>query len=166
MIKTATVITGLALALVWAASTAAAPGNWRLYTDTAYGVTALYPAQVFQPVQPRDDIPGKAFRSADGQARMAIGAWDNAENETPGTYRDRLLSDDMHPDITYKPRGRGWFVISGYRGDKIYYEKVIYSCARRVVNVFAIIYPKSQRAAYDPIVERMEDNFRAGKRCN
>jgi hypothetical protein len=40
--------------------------------------------------------------------------------------------------MTYLPRGRTWFVISGYRGDDIYYEKVMFSCGGSVVNVLAI----------------------------
>ena len=28
--------------------------------------------------------------------------------------------------MTYRPRGRSWFVLSGYRGDTIYYEKVMF----------------------------------------
>ena len=58
--------------------------------------------------------------------------------------------------MTYVPRGRSWFVISGYRGDDIYYEKVMFSCAGSVVNVFAITYPQGLRHEYDRVVERME----------
>jgi hypothetical protein len=55
--------------------------------------------------------------------------------------------------------------MSGYRGDDIYYEKVMFSCGGRVVNVFAITYPRSTRRIYDQVVERMEDNFGPGGRC-
>jgi hypothetical protein len=67
--------------------------------------------------------------------------------------------------MTYVPRGRSWFVISGYRGDDIYYEKVMFSCAGGVVNVFAISYPEALRHLYDPVVEQMEDSFRPGHHC-
>ena len=56
-------------------------------------------------------------------------------------------------------------MLSGYRGDRIYYEKVIYSCGGRVVNAMALSYLTAERALYDPIVERIEDTFRAGRRC-
>jgi hypothetical protein len=56
-------------------------------------------------------------------------------------------------------------VISGYRSDDIYYEKVMFSCGGGVVNVFAISYPTDKRARYDPIVEQMEDSFRPSSRC-
>jgi hypothetical protein len=57
-------------------------------------------------------------------------------------------------------------VLSGYRGDSIYYEKVMFSCGGSLVNVFAITYRVDQRNIYDPILERMEDTFRPGRRCS
>jgi hypothetical protein len=59
------------------------------------------------------------------------------------------------------PRGRSWFVLSGYPGDDIYYEKVIFSCGGQVVNVMRL-YPTEQWDLYDPVVERMEDTFKPG----
>jgi hypothetical protein len=70
-----------------------------------------------------------------------------------------------YDELTYRPRGRSWFVLSGYRGDTIYYEKVMFSCRDRMVNVFAITYPASQRDLYDPVVERMENTFKPGAHC-
>lgn len=70
-----------------------------------------------------------------------------------------------YDELTYRPRGRSWFVLSGYRGDTIYYEKVMFSCRGRVVNVFAITYPVNERDIYDPVVERMENVFKPGRAC-
>ena len=56
-------------------------------------------------------------------------------------------------------------MLSGYRGDNIYYEKVMFSCGGNVVNVFAMAYPAAERAHYDPMVEGIEDQFRPGKGC-
>jgi hypothetical protein len=57
-------------------------------------------------------------------------------------------------------------VLSGYRGNDIYYEKVMFSCGGHVVNVMAITYPTEQRDLYDPVVERMEDTFKPGRPCS
>ena len=56
-------------------------------------------------------------------------------------------------------------MLSGYRENNIYYEKVMFSCAGGVVNVLAITYPTDQRDLYDPVVEQMEDTFRPARRC-
>ena len=70
-----------------------------------------------------------------------------------------------YEEITYQARGRSWFVLSGYRGDQIYYEKVMFSCGGRVVNILAIAYPTSERGQFDPVVERMEDTFKPSQEC-
>jgi hypothetical protein len=49
-----------------------------------------------------------------------------------------LTHAEGYEDITYHPRGRSWFVLSGRRGDQIYYEKVIFSCSGHVVNVLGV----------------------------
>ena len=40
-----------------------------------------------------------------------------------------------YEDVTYEPLGRSWFVVIGYHGDQIYYEKVIFSCGDPIVNI-------------------------------
>ena len=76
-----------------------------------------------------------------------------------------LANAGGYDELTYRPRGRSWFVLSGYRGNNIYYEKVMFSCAGGVVNVLAITYPTDERDLYDPVVEQMEDTFRPARRC-
>jgi hypothetical protein len=41
----------------------------------------------------------------------------------------------------------------------------MFSCRGKLVNVFAITYPVDEREIYDPVVERIEDTFKPGKRC-
>ena len=60
-----------------------------------------------------------------------------------------------YEEITYQPRGRSWFVVSDYRGDQIYYEKVMFSCRGSIVNILAIAYPTFERGQFDPVVEQM-----------
>jgi hypothetical protein len=96
-----------------------------------------------------------------------VGAWNNEAGQTPDDFnRWSLANAGGYDEQTYVPRGRSWFVISGYRGTNIYYERVMFSYSGRVVNVFAITYPNESRGLYDPIVEQMEDHFRPGSRCS
>jgi hypothetical protein len=105
------------------------------------------------------------FVSRDAEAELMVGAWNNA-GQTPTEFKRWLLANTGGYDqMTYVPRGRSWFVISGYRGDDIYYEKVMFSCAGSVVNIFAITYPQGLRHEYDRVVERMENSFRPSNRC-
>jgi hypothetical protein len=148
-----------------ATSASAAPQDWRTYTDPVHGARALFPSHLFSPAEPEAGEPGVAFLSGDGHARLAFAAWKNSARLTPGAYKKTMLRKGDYSVLTYQPRGRNWFVLSGYRGDKIYYQKVIYSCRGSVISAFAISYPTAQRTLFDPVVERMEDHFRAGQNC-
>ena len=47
--------------------------------------------------------------------------------------------------------GRNWLVVSGYRGDDIFYEK--YFVKDGVVEGFLMEYPAAERQIFDPVVE-------------
>lgn len=153
---------GFALTLLLAVP--ALPSQWRFFAEPDFGASIRYPADTFERLPDQNGSTGAAFASFDGNARLVVAAWENS-GETPGTFKDRLLSGGEYGDLTYEPNGRSWFVLSGYRGDEIYYEKVMYTCGRRLVNAFAITYPVAERAIYDPMVERLEDSFRPARNC-
>ena len=100
-------------------------------------------------------------------AKFLVGGWNNQAQQSPQHFKQWLIANaGGYDEVTYRPRGRSWFVLSGYRGDQIYYEKVMFSCGGQIVNVFAISYPVVERDIFDPVVERMEDSFRPGHRCS
>jgi hypothetical protein len=141
-------------------------GRWSTYQDDNYGFSYSYPVELFTQVE--GERPSfRYFRSPESEAKFMVGAWDSERGETPSHFKQWMLTNaDGYEDITYQPRGRTWFVLSGHRGDQIYYEKVIFTCGGRVVNVLAISYPETQRGMFDQVVERMEDSFKGGKRCS
>jgi hypothetical protein len=53
-------------------------------------------------------------------------------------------------------------VLSGYRGDAIYYQKVMFSCGDRVINALSVTFPRAEKKFYEGLIEVMEDNFRPG----
>jgi hypothetical protein len=52
-------------------------------------------------------------------------------------------------------------VLSGLRGDNIYYEKVLFACGGRIINAFALTYPQDRKLSFDPIVTGIEKSFRS-----
>ena len=91
-----------------------------------------------------------------------VGAWNNEKSSTPEELRHWMLNHaEGYEDITYQPRGRSWFVLSGHRGDQIYYVKTIFSCSGRVVNIFAIAYLKPRANASTPLSSAWRTNSRA-----
>lgn len=156
----------LAGILLIATSVHAASG-WQRERDPGLGFTFSYPSALFNRLEGDGKPSFYYFASQDGDARFLTGGWSNSPHATPERFKQWLLAHaGGYDEVTYRPRGRSWFVLSGYRGDQIYYEKVMFSCQGRVVNVFAMAYPTSKRNVFDPVVERMEDNFRPGRSCS
>jgi hypothetical protein len=156
------------LAVVSAIGTASleASERWTDQRNPQFGFSYSFPDALFASVE-GDGKPGfHYFASKPVKAKFLVGAWDNQDDATPEHFK-RWMIDNAggYEEITYQPRGRSWFVLSGYRGDQIYYEKVMFSCGGRVVNILAIAYPTSERGQFDPVVERMEDTFKPSQEC-
>jgi hypothetical protein len=148
-------------------SVSAATRPWAYERDPGLGFQFSYPRDLFDRTEGDGKPSFHYFVSRDADAKLMVGAWNNEAGQTPSEFKQWLLGNtEGYDDMTYVPRGRSWFVISGYRDNDIYYEKVMFSCAGSVVNVFAITYPKSLRSEYDPVVEQMEDSFRPSNRCS
>jgi hypothetical protein len=74
------------------------------------------------------------------------------------------LRENPEPNerITYRAGGKNWLVLSGTRGDRIFYKRHLFSHANHVINAFEISYPAGLASGYDPIVARMSKSLRAG----
>lgn len=142
----------------------AAKERWIEQRDPQFGYNYSYPEALFASVA-GDGKPGFHYLAANASdAKFLVGAWDNRDGATPEHFKRWMIENaGGYEEITYQPRGRSWFVLSGYRGDQIYYEKVMFSCGERIVNILAIAYPVAERVQFDPVVERMEDRFSTGE---
>ena len=155
---------GLLAGAAWARAASAqdqfvpAGGGWETYVNDRFGTSLVYPAEIFTPEPPPENGDGRRFVSPD--ATLEIYAWDNTDGETAASLRRRLLGSDGYTDVTYSPAGAGWLVISGYRGENIFYEKYFFSGDE--VHGFGIEFPREAKPRYAPIIERIENSFRAG----
>jgi hypothetical protein len=157
----------IVLYLAAMSSVSAATRPWAHERDPGLGFDFSYPRDLFQRTEGDGKPSFHYFVSRDAEAKLMVGAWNNEAGQTPSEFKQWLLANTGGYDaMTYVPRGRTWFVISGYRGDDIYYEKVMFSCAGSVVNVLAITYPQGLRRQYDSVVEKVEDSFRPSNRCH
>jgi hypothetical protein len=155
-------LSGFMIAVIGAGLLAATP-PWSFERDAGLGFEYSYPQTLFSPTQGDGKPSFHYFVSHDSEAKFFVGAWNNNRQQTPEAFKRWLMANvGGYDELTYRPRGRSWFVLSGYRGDSIYYEKVMFSCSSSVVNVMAITYPADQRDLYDPVVEGMENTFRPG----
>ena len=143
----------------------AAADDWRLYQNERYGTTIDYPPS-FKPLPPPDNNDGRKFESADGGAFSVFASF-NALDYSLVEYRDSILKSlDAGSVVTYQAQGRtdgdDWFVISGTKGDDIFYEKHRLSYRGEMTEGFVISYPARLKETYDPIVARMAKSFRSG----
>lgn len=137
--------------------------TWVTYENTRFGFRVTYPANLFLPQDPPANNDGRGFVSADGAAQFSVSASFNTEQlETIDQYKAMVLEAGDYGNITYQPSGRSWFVLSGYRGPIIFYEKYIMSCNRQVLNMLSLTYPQTQRELFDPVAAKLEENFKAG----
>lgn len=137
--------------------------GWVTYKNDELGYSLYYPSTFFEPQGIAAPGEAKTFLSPDQQAKIVVSAVKNDENFTLASYRSTLLSDySGYEGLDYSPKGESWFVLSGYRGETIYYQKVMFSCDNRVINVFSMTFPTDDRAFYEGVIEVMEDNFHPG----
>jgi hypothetical protein len=154
----------LAGPLLVAPASEAAAETWKLYVNARYGTAAEYPADRFHPGRPPDNGDGQAFRAADGAELRIYAGW-NIDDHTPADYETFLRSGDSdYTDVTYRATGNNWLVLSGYRGDSIYYEKYLFTKGKNgAIHALTATYPRDAKAVYDPIVARMARSLRASR---
>jgi hypothetical protein len=136
--------------------------SWRTYRNQRFGTTIEYPDR-FRPGRPPANGDGLAFTSADGASFSVWGSHNVLNHDLAGL--EAFIREKRSPGerITYNGHGPNWFVISGFRGDMVFYERHMLSHRGTIVNGFSILYPTRLKAAYDPIVTRMARSFRAGR---
>jgi hypothetical protein len=57
--------------------------------------------------------------------------------------------------ITYEREERDWIVVSGFRGDRIFYRKAMLACDNRRWHHIDFEYPASRKKAFDRFVTRV-----------
>ena len=133
-------------------------GGWQAYVNDRFGTSLAFPANIFTPAEAPENGDGRRFHSED--ATLEVYAWENVDNETATSLKNRLVGSEGYTEVTYSPTGRSWLVLSGYRGDNIFYEKYFFRGGE--VHGFGMEFPASAKPHYAPIVERIENSFRAG----
>jgi hypothetical protein len=106
---------------------------------------------------------GPDLYSRDGKAKLLIGAFENDEQNTIAACRDYVLREN-YPGaaLDYASVHDRWFVLSGTIGDREFYERVSFTCGGRLINSWAMIYPKAENQFYDRVVEAVSRTYSPG----
>lgn len=162
-------LTALLISITLLTSTSAAMGQekWRVYNNVRYGFSLTYPASIFELEKTSQAGDAHIFNAPRQNARLLVGVIVNYDGYTPASYFNYVASRSyVDYAITYRKIGPSWFAISGQNADRIFYEKVQFSCNSRFINSFALIYPVSRQRVINPIIERMENTFRSARNCD
>ena len=145
-----------------AAQEASSQEIWATYRNPRFGTTIEYPAR-FRPGRPPDNNDGLSFVAADGATLSVWGSLNVMEHDIAGLEKFLRESLDAGERITYRAAGRNWLVLSGTRGERVFYKRHALSHRNEIVNAFEISYPGSLATSYDPIVARISKSLRSGR---
>ncbi|MES2764995.1 MAG: SHOCT domain-containing protein [Bacteroidota bacterium] len=98
------------------------------------------------------------FVSPSGDVKMEIGEDEKGNVTIAGKYREELNTIGGNKNVTYKVLKNNFFVVTGFKGDNVYYRKTIEKDGK--FKTFYTEYPKSKKAQIDPITVRMSRSFK------
>jgi hypothetical protein len=152
--RLAAIVVALALVSATAHAAQGVDEDWTHYSDPATGISISYPRHLFPDTEETDE----GLRFIGGEAEIEISARDDIGVNSTNELRDLIMNAEGYASLTYSPAGKSWMVASGYRNGDVYYEKFFVRSGK--LRAFSIRYPKEARATYDPVVERLEDEFK------
>ena len=115
-----------------------------------YGIGAIIP-QGWKLQPPDANWRGKRFVSENGDAWLALY---NAPADVSTAEHMKWVASARGERITYQRQGRSWIVVSGFKGDRIFYRKAMLACGNRSWHHIAFEYPAEEKRAFDRLVTR------------
>lgn len=135
---------------------------WARYLNPRFHYGVSYPAAVLTPQGESENADGQSFASEARHAEMSAWGSFNAMDETiRSRFRDRSRSHtEEEPDrrVTYRRVAGDWFVVSGFRGGRIFYEKT--SLKGNVFISVELSYPAEDKGYWDSIVTAVSRSLR------
>lgn len=136
----------------------AQPIRWNTFTIPETGTSVEFPSSVFseQAGRPPEGY-GQRMETADHRANLTIQAAPNVSDDSPASFLAK-----KHPPqrIQYKRVTSRFFVVSSYRGDKVWYDRCNFS--KRFVHCVLMNYPAREEHAWDDIVTRISLSLSGG----
>ena len=142
-----------------AASHKGAAASWTTYRNASFGFALRYPAGVFAFDSGLSTRTVRTFVSRDGRAVLRILASRNTGGLTLSALR-RSLMRKRYAGATFEatPQRAYWFALSGTRGKNAFVERVTFSCDRKSMHGWQMVYPSSERATYDKLAKQVLRN--------
>ena len=150
---------GLIICLVTDVSNA--QDKYSTYTNVRFSYSISYPTGLLIPQPEPENGDGRMFLSRDGRAEMIVYGGYALDQ----SLRDRYIEESREGEgeqskkITYKVLHDNWFIVSGYKGKRIFYQKTILK--GDVFKTFRIEYDKSLAETFDKVTKRVAASFKS-----
>ncbi len=152
--------------LMVVARAGADPHVYATYHNIRFGQVVEYPRDLF-PIRPPPpgNGDGQIFTSKDGESELsASGRWNIDEFATIDevlTEASEFRTQDGWT-VTYRKKGKDWCVLSGTKADRIFYEKLLLTHRKKIINTLTIEYPAAAKPLIEPVIPRIAASFREG----
>ncbi|MBR0756833.1 hypothetical protein JQ604_32030 [Bradyrhizobium jicamae] len=124
--------------------------TWTTFTIPQTATSVDFPSSIFTEAVDRPEGYGQRFRTADGRADLTIQSVANVSQDSPAAY---LAKKNPPPNIQYKRVTPRFFVVSSYKGDKVWYDRCNFS--KELIHCVLINYPAREERKWDGIVTRI-----------
>jgi len=132
--------------------------KYNSYKNPRFEFTVKYPANIEKRKDPANS-DGCEFVYEDG---FNIKVYGSNEPSVMNLKLDEIYKSELknHKDVTYKTKKDNWYVISGYDGNMIFYEKTF--VGKESKNTLYIEYPSNLRDKYYDVISVISKSFTAG----
>lgn len=140
----------LVLAAIVLTATADAQNRFATYNNERFGYSIEYPSDLLKMQPPPENGDGRSFVSTYGSTEMIVWGEYNASDKTwQEEYESELKGFGSKP--TYAVFRPGWFVISGIKDGRIYYQKTLRRALRQKLgNMDVFIHSRSNIPGQHP----------------
>ena len=104
-------------------------------------------------LQPADpNFSGRRYMAPDGSAWLALYSAEANKDAIASHLKSVAFADGE--DVTYLRGARDWLAVSGLKGERVYYRKVVLACGGTTWRHMAFEYPVQAKPVIDRRVER------------
>jgi hypothetical protein len=135
------------------------------YCNARFRYCVDYPKELLFPQRESENGDGRIFNDKNGQEVLRVFGRNNSDPDFGNISLKKQFSDDVKDanrnkdtKITYQKLGKSFFVISGTRNSKVFYQKTI---VKEDAFAYAILqYDQSEKQIYDKLSERIFESFK------
>ncbi len=141
--------------------------QYETYCNTKYGYCVDYPSKILLPQGESGSGDGQVFESKDKENSLTIYR-DLRDNMDPDVKFDiaTAYKEDIdvsesrtHKTVTYKKLGKTFYIVSGYEGKKIYYQKTFLSEDGQLVTC-RLVYLERDKLLYNTLLDHIMKSLR------